>query len=308
MLNRLEYLKIFCIAAEHRTFRDAAMALNVSPQVVSRCIRDLESELGEILFVRSTRNIKITSYGETLYADAKNAIATLDEVFQKRTQTDSLAVKITAPPILSQRFIMPLLDKITQDNPSIRFDLRLSDSISNVVEDQIDIGIRVGLNITDTRFIARPVAAIDHVVVGTPALIARYGTPSVPDDLNRVPTTSLIDQTRNRTWPWFFKDNLKFSPESPIFISDNAESEFLAVLQGMGFGQIAVALAAPLIQSGQLVPVLESYAMTESWNLFIYRPQNGPVPPRTRIVYDTFVTHFSDQTFFPTHYHRRQGQ
>jgi DNA-binding transcriptional LysR family regulator len=76
----------------------------------------------------------------------------------------------------------------------------------------------------------------------------------------------------------------------------------------MGFGQIAVALAAPLIQSGQLVPVLESYAMTESWNLFIYRPQNGPVPPRTRIVYDTFVTHFSDQTFFPTHYHRRQGQ
>lgn len=306
MLNRLEYLKIFCIAAEHRTFRDAAMTLNVSPQVVSRCIRDLETELGEILFVRSTRNIKITSYGETLYADAKNAIATLDQVFQKKTQADNVAVKITAPPILSQRFIMPLLEQITQDNPTIRFDLRLSDSISNVVEDQIDIGIRIGLNISDTRFIARPVASIDHVVVGTPALIGRYGTPNIPDDLNHVPTTSLIDQTRNRTWPWFFKDNLKFVPASPIFISDNAESEFQAVLQGMGFGQIAVALVAPYIQSGHLVPVLESYAMTESWNLFIYRPQNGPVPPRTRVIYDMFVRHFSDHSFFPTHYHLPQ--
>lgn len=300
MLNRLEYLKIFCIAAENRTFRDAALKMNVSPQVVSRCIKDLETELGEILFVRSTRNIKITSFGETLYADAKKAIDTLDEVFQKKTQTENLAVKITAPPLLSQRFIMPLLEQIAGEMPGIRFDLRLSNAISNVVEDQIDIGIRVGLHIADTRFIARPVTTVDYVVVGTPGLIARSGIPAVPEDLHQLPTTAMIDESKNRVWPWFFNDNLKISPESPVFVSDDAESEFQAVLRGLGFGQIAVSIAAPYIASGQLVPVLEPYHVTEPWTVFVYRPQNGPVPPRIRLVYDTLVTHFSDRSFFPT--------
>ncbi len=304
MFNRLDYLKIFCAAAEQQTFKDTAIKLNVSPQVVSRCIKELEKELGEILFARSTRSVKITTYGELFYAQAKNAISIVDDIFQHKFQADNLTVKITAPPIMAKRFILPIIDKINKTNPDIRFDLRLSNFISDVVEDQIDVGIRVGSIITDTRFIARPVSKVDLVVVGHKELVNKHGLPQSIDDLKRLPTTSLFDQTRNHIWPWFFNNKIKFTPQNPVFISDDAESEFQAVLNGMGYGQLPVYLAAPYINSGELIPVLPALSANTPWDLFIYRPQSGPVPPRVRIVYDQFVACFSDPTFFPTNYER----
>ncbi len=298
MLNRLEYLKIFCVVAEHRTFKDAAIKLNVSPQVITRCIKDLEQELGEILFIRSTRNIKISSFGEQFYAKAKSALTILDGVFAKPSP-DSLTVKITAPPTLSKRFIMPLLTQISQEHPEIHFDLRLSNTISDVVEEKIDIGIRVGSQITDNRFIARPVTKMNHVVVGSPALIAKYGIPQTPDDLHNVPTTALFDNDRNQVWYWGFKDGYRITPALPAFTTDDSEAELDAVLGGLGFSQLAVSMVAPYIKSGALIPVLNDFAEHDMWDIYIYRPQSGPVPPRIRIVYDTLVTHFSDPDFFP---------
>ena len=273
MLNRLDYLKIFCVVAEHRTFKDAAIKLNVSPQVITRCIKDLEQELGEILFIRSTRNIKISSFGEQFYAKAKSALTVLDGVFAKPSP-DSLTVKITAPPTLSKRFIMPLLTQISQEHPEIHFDLRLSNTISDVVEEKIDIGIRVGSQITDNRFIARPVT--------------------------NVPTTALFDNDRNQVWYWGFKGGYRITPALPAFTTDDSEAELDAVLGGLGFSQLAVSMVAPYIKSGALIPVLNDFAEHDMWDIYIYRPQSGPVPPRIRIVYDTLVTHFSDPDFFPT--------
>ncbi|WP_024873478.1 LysR family transcriptional regulator [Tolumonas lignilytica] len=299
MFNRLDYLKIFCVAAERSTFKDAAIQMNVSPQVITRGIKELETELGEILFVRSTRNIKITTFGEQFYHKAKAAIAMMDDVFMNNTH-DTLSVKITAPPSYARPFLLPVLKKINRAHPEIRFDVRLSNQISDVVEEKIDIGIRVGHPITDNRFIARSVSKVNHVIVATPELIERFGKPQTIDDLSKLPVTALFDNNHNHIWKWFFKDNLCFTPEMPVFLTDDADAEFEAVLKGIGFGQISVSVAAPYIQQGLLIPVLMEYDLIDTWDVYIYRPQSGPVPTRVRVVFDALVEHFQDQSFMPT--------
>lgn len=303
MFNRLDYLKIFCVAVKHKTFKDAAMEMNVSPQVITRCIKELETSLGEILFIRSTRSIKISPFGLQFYEKAKAALSLMDEMFAPAVH-DDLPVRITAPSVICRLFVMPLIEKISVENPDIRFDVRPADTISDVVEGQIDIGVRVGSQLTSTRFIARSVGKIKHAVVATPALIAKYGTPQVPEDLHHLPTTVLLDKNKNQVWPWFFSGHPSLTPSKPAFTTDSSDSEFAAVLAGIGFGQIAVFMAAPYIKSGELIPVLESYEDPGELDLFLYRPQSGPVPHRTRLVYDTFVKYFSDPDFFQIDYSR----
>ena len=298
MFNRLDYLKIFCVAAQHRTFKDAAIKMNISPQVVTRCIKELEAEVGEILFVRSTRNIKITTFGEQFLQKAQQALVIMDDVFSK-TAHDNLPVKITAPPSFARPLLIPVLAKISKIHPEIQFDLRLSNQISDVVEDKIDIGIRAGNPITDNRFVARAVNKINHVVVATPELIAHVGKPETIDDLNHLPVTTMFDNNRNQLWEWFFKDNQIFKPKSPVLVSDDADAEFAAILNGMGFGQVSVFMAGPYIRKGLLIPVLNEYEEHNKWNLYIYRPQRGPVPPRVRIVFDELVKHMQDPDLFP---------
>ena len=84
-------------------------------------------------------------------------------------------------------------------------------------------------------------------------------------------------------------------------VTDDADAEFEAILHGIGFGQVSVSVAAPYIKKGLLVPVLTGYELTDEWNVYIYRPQSGPVPPRVRIVFDALVEHFQNPGFMPVH-------
>ena len=266
---------------------------------MTRCIKELETELGEILFARSTRNIKITTFGEQFYGKAQSALAMMDDVFH-HSPHDDLPVKITAPPSYAKLFLLPVLIKISKEHPEIRFDVRLSNKISDVVEDKIDIGIRVGRPITDNRFIARAVSKVNHTVVAAPEVIARYGTPKTPQELKHLPITAMFDNSRNHIWEWFFKGNIRVKPENPIFLTDDADAEFEAILNGIGFGQVSVSVAAPYIQQGKLIPVLTDYDLIDEWDVYIFRPQSGPVPSRVRIVFDALVEHFQDPKFLPT--------
>lgn len=301
MFNRLDYLKFFCAAAKHKTFKDAAIEMNVSPQVITRCIKELESQLGEILFIRSTRNIQISTFGTQFYEKAVATLNMVDNMFSPLTE-ENLSVRITAPHVICRTFVIPIIEKISKEHPDIVFDIRPSDTFTNVVEEKIDIGIRVGSYLTNTRFIARTFGKAKHVVVATPALIERCGIPTTPTDLHHLPTTALLDKNKKQVWPWFFSDHQNITPAQPIFLTDDSDTEFEAVCAGIGFGQIAIYTAAPAIKKGLLIPVLQNYEDSEELDLFVYRPQSGPVPPRVRLVYDMFVKYFSDPEFFPLSY------
>jgi DNA-binding transcriptional LysR family regulator len=301
MLNRLEMMRIFCTTAESTSFKEAALRLGVSPQAVTRAIKELEQTVGEPLFYRNTRQMRITDFGEHLASRAKDMVSGIDALFapvsDEKDSNLAGTVRITAPVVIGRRFLLPVLSRISAKHPEIVLDLRLSDSITDAIEQQIDIGVRVGF-LRDSSFVARSPAKVPFYSVGSPALIARVGKPKIIDDLLTLPTTGLVDSSSGRCWPWYFSDGHQFTPKATAFITDDAETELDLVLNGVGFAQVPGCLAIPLIKSGKLVTVLDEY-MAPPWDLYVYRPQRGPVPPRTRLVYDQLLKTLADPAIFP---------
>jgi DNA-binding transcriptional LysR family regulator len=110
--------------------------------------------------------------------------------------------------------------------------------------------------------------------------------------------TALIDANSGRPWPWYFRGGQQFAPTDAVFVTDDPESECDAVVAGLGFGQLPGYLAIPHIRAGRLRPVFED-AAPDPWDLYVYRPQRAPVPPRVRLIYDGLIEMLSDRATFP---------
>lgn len=302
MLNRLELMRIFCATAEASSFKEAAARLATSPQSITRAIKELETLFGEPLFYRNTRQMRITEFGEHLAARAREAVTGIDDLFltsgKQRQQDIGGIVRITAPIVIGRHFLLPILSEIAQKYPQITIDLRLSDAHSDVVEQQIDIGVRVGF-LRDSSFVARSLSKVSFLVVATPELVAKTGIPATLQELNDLPTIALADKSSGKHWPWFFADGQQLTLKSPSFITDDSELEVALALNGTGFAQLGSPFAIPHLQSGRLVSVLDEF-IAPSWNLYVYRPRRGPVPDRIRLVYDKIAQALSDPALFPT--------
>lgn len=301
MLNRLEMLRLFVAAAEAKRFKEAALRLHVSPQAVTRAVQELEEHLGELLFHRNTRANRITDFGARLAAEARAAVQGVDALFQRASPLPdnelSGLVRLTAPKALGQHFVMPLLAELGREFPGLRLDLRLSDRPADVVDEQIDIGVRVGF-LRDSRFVARAVAKVHFHTVASPALVAAVGEPLSLADLQQRPVTVVMDPATGKPWPWFLKDGEEWLPQTWAFATDETLAEFAAVRAGLGFGQVVSLLSIPLLRSGELRRVLPELE-PDPWNLYVYRPQRGPVAARIRLVFDRLAECFADRARFP---------
>ena len=300
MLNQTDLLRIFCVAAESSSFREAAARLAISPQGVTRAIQQLERHFGEVLFHRSTRQVRVTEFGAQLAARGRDSLLQFDALFQRASDAAGseppTRVRITAPRSLARMRLLPAIARLALAHPASIVDLRLADAIADVVDEQIDIGVRLGF-MRDNRFVARAVAKMSFVIAAAPALLARTGVPASPGALAALPTTGYVDGASGRVWPWYVADGLggsqQFTPTSPAFLTDDPEAERDAMLAGVGYGQLPHYLVAAELASGRLVTVLDDFA-PPAWDVFVYRPQRGPVPPRIRRVFDAIVEALSD--------------
>lgn len=296
MLNRLELLRIFSVAATATSFREAAMRLGVSPQVVTRAVRELEEQLSETLFHRNTRRVQITTFGQSFAINAQVALASVDGLFGPTSATDEASglVRITAPSGLGRHYVQPILTELMSLHPGLVPDLRLSDTPSAVVDEQIDIGVRAGA-IGDNRFVARMIGPLPLWTVGAPSLIRKVGEPKNLKELEAAPVTCLIDSASGRPWPWIFSGERHFQPASPAFVTNDTSAEIGAACAGVGFSQCTEYLIRPFIERGRLVRILPRLE-PDPWKLHVYRPQRGPVSKRVRVVFDELVAKLSVAT------------
>lgn len=286
MLNRLEMLRLVCAAADASSFKEAAARLGASPQAITRAVKDLEDELGELLFHRNTRGVQITEFGARFTAQAREMVGQVDRLFEPAHAVEGeLAgtVRITAPRSVARAYLTQPLLELAHAHPGIKLELNLTEVLADAVDEKIDIGVRVG-QMRDSRLVARPAGKVRLGVVGTPELVART-RPSTLRDLGQMPVTALNDPNTGRAWSWYFAGNQQFTPSAPAFIADDPETERDAVLAGLGYGQMGHFLYADYLASGQLVTVLDEYAPAP-WDIFVYRPQRGPVSARVRLVFD----------------------
>lgn len=143
-MNRLESLKIFVSVAETLHFRETAQHLAVSPQVITRTISELEKELGEMLFQRSTRQVKLTDFGKQFLPQARQVLADTDSVFTRikhKIHDERMAgvVRIAVPDMALMREVLAeLWDKLA-DFPDVMIDWRSDLGLVDMVDEQIDV-------------------------------------------------------------------------------------------------------------------------------------------------------------------------
>jgi DNA-binding transcriptional LysR family regulator len=198
----LDALRIFCVAADSVSFKAAAVRLAISPQQVSRAVQSLEQQTGELLFYRNTRHIQLTQFGVQFSEQAKVQLQQLDALLGgqlEHLQQHRGVVRLTAPTIL-RPLLTPMLIEFAHRYPEIEVDMRFSDQHAAVVQEQIDIGIRIGV-IREPGFIAKQVGQVDLWFVASPALIpedtmAELATLDV-DGFRRVMGSSLASSEKS---------------------------------------------------------------------------------------------------------------
>lgn len=292
-MNRLEALKVFITVAETLHFRESAHRLAVSPQVVTRMITELEQTLGEVLFQRSTRQVKLTDFGEQflpkaqiLLADADNLFATTQTNLHKQDIVGT--VRIAVPQMaLMQTVLQQLLQDLAM-YPNLRLDWRSDLGLVDIIDAKIDVGIRFGTP-EDSRLIIKKVGTAEDCIVASPKLLQKIGTPKDWQDLQRnYPLSALLNPNTGRAWAWYLSNQYQFVPNNPKFMSNNMNDELISVLAGQTIGCLPRLICQPYLQAGELVEVFADWERKQ-WSAYVYRPQRTITHPRVKLVFDTLV-------------------
>jgi DNA-binding transcriptional LysR family regulator len=184
-MDKLKAIKYFLEVSRTENFSKAAKILGVPASSVSRRIIDLESELGVALFRRSTRVVKLTELGALYLEQIGPAVAALnlaDELVGQHSKTPSGLLKITAAPDYGRFRLLPVLAKMKKQYPDIICDVELTDQISNLAQNEVDIAIRATSNLPE-RSVARKLTDGQFVMIASPDYLERYGTPQSVEDL-----------------------------------------------------------------------------------------------------------------------------
>lgn len=298
MLDKLESLKIFCTAAETLKFRETATRLGIAPQLVTRAVAELEKKLGEMLFVRNTRQMKLTPFGQHFWPKAEALLADSDVLFAERNSLNpheiSGCVRITLPPLFENHDILRRLLQSLVDYPQLNIEWLPTDAHLNIIDEKIDIGIRIG-TVPDNRFIVKTIHPVGVSIVAAPELIARRGIPESLQDLrHNYPLSALNNSNSGRIWAWQFADGSSFFPVQPTFTAADISSELSAALSGRTYSQLADITVRPYLQRGELVNILPEYNF-QAWQLYIFRPHQPLLPARIRLVFDLLTQILMDQ-------------
>lgn len=287
-MDKLIALKYFCIAAETLQFRETAIIMSVSPQVVTRIIAELERELGALLFLRNTRNMKLTEFGEHFLPKAQQYLLDGEMLFlaEKKEQNDLKGI------VRISVFSLPKNDKILCDlllkaahYPKLKIEWRVNSTKLNIIENQIDIGLRVGFN-PEPLIITRHICHAKDKLVISPILLQKLGEPKNLNDLQeRFPTSSLINDNTGRPWGWPINNDLHVFPKNITFITDDQYSELSSALSGSTCALISDYLCSEYLKNGTLIELFPEIEK-KNWPMYLYRPQRTMTSPHVIKVFD----------------------
>ena len=170
-MDRFAELNAFCLVANNGGFSAAARQLGVATSSVTRLVDSLEQRLGAPLLNRSTRSITLTDSGRAYFEHATQILAALDEADDAaggRDAEPSGVLRIAAPVTLAVRYIAPLLPEFARRHPKVTLDVRLSDNYVNLVEEAVDVAIRIGSPRQQPNLIARQLAAHRRHICASP--------------------------------------------------------------------------------------------------------------------------------------------
>ena len=285
----LDGVEAFLSVARHRSFRRAAAELGMTPSAISQAVRTLETRIGAVLFIRTTRSVGLTEAGERFLSRAKPAFEELvaaSGVARDLGQRPTGLLRLSVPRAVVPILLEPLIASFCQAYPEIEVEIAASEELVDLAAQGFDAGIRLGQLIAADMVAVRLTPPFPFVVVGSPEYLRRRKRPERIDDL-RQHACLRIRRSNGSIAPWSFVDGDKTVEaivSGPLIAHDFA-TMLGAAIEGVGLAQVPEPIAAGPTKAGQLVHVLKPFAPMGP-GLFLYYPGRHQVMPKLRAFID----------------------
>jgi DNA-binding transcriptional LysR family regulator len=283
-------IELFCLAAELGSFTAAAAAAGVTPAAVSRSVSRLEERLGVRLFVRTTRQIRLTEGGRAYFEQSRDALAKLVDAEREvtgRQIAPAGVLRISMPTPYGHYRLLPLLPAFRTRYPEVKVETHLSNRNIDFAEEGYDLAIR-GRAPADSNLIARKLEDAELVVVAAPAYLARAGTPLTLDDLAHHDCIQFELPSNGRIIPWrFIKDgaDIEVATHGGYSCSGDLLAGVTLARNGAGLFQTYRFIVEQDLRQGRLREVLQEFGGSSRPFSLLY-PHGRHVSLRVRVFVD----------------------
>ena len=295
MIDHASEMAAFVRVVDSKGFSAAASGLGLTPSAVSKLITRLEARLGVRLLHRTTRALHLTAEGEAFYAAARRIVTeieTIEDQITGQRGTPQGLLKVTSSVAFATHQLAPVISEFLARYPLIQIELVPTDRVVDMVEDGIDIAIRIG-RLADTSFMARKIGEDKRLICAAPSYLARHGTPLRPEDLAR--HNCIVSRERAYLNRWQFRlDGAVREIEVTGRLSVNeGEMQMQLALQGIGIVRLTRLTMAQAIRDGTLVPLLEGYSADEPVPIHAVYPHRRHLAPKVPAFVNFLIEKFT---------------
>jgi DNA-binding transcriptional LysR family regulator len=288
-------LRAFRAIAEHGSFTRAAAMLDVTPSALSQTVQQLESQLGTRLLQRTTRRVGLTEAGQEMLHRITPALKELDQALdaiRQHADRPRGTLRLTMPNVVSQTIVGPMLSEFMARWPEVQLDIRVDNSLNDLIAEGLDAGIRLG-ELVQRDMVAVPLgSAIRAVVVGSPAYFKRYGYPKDPKDLQNHNCIKYRMAGSGAIYRWEFAHRsgaqkgrwYEIAVDGSLTVNDMSLA-LRSAEDGIGIATLMEISARPALDAGRLESVLEPW-LPPFDGFYLYYPSRFQVPPKLRVFID----------------------
>jgi len=254
-------MQAFVAVADAQGFAPAARRLGISPSAVTRLVARLENELGIRLLQRTTRSVTLTDAGARYLERARRILSDIEEAeesaaAERARPTGRLVV--TAPTMFGRLHVSPLMCRYLNMNPEIVGELTLSDRVVNLVEDGVDLAVRIG-HLADSSLIARLAGTTRRVLVASPAYLERHGVPATPVELAEHKTIQFRPVAPVTDWSFHAGDRDLRVPLASHYSTNSPDAALWHAEHDGGFTFALSYQVVDAVNAGRLRIVLEDF-------------------------------------------------
>jgi DNA-binding transcriptional LysR family regulator len=262
-MDRIDAMQAFVAVADLRGFAPAARKLKVSPSAVTRLIAALEERLGARLLQRTTRSVTLTDVGTRYLERARRILADVEEA-ERAAEGERMRpagrLVVSAPVGFGRLHVSPLMSAYLKRYPDVSGELRLEDRIVNLVEDGVDLGVRIGA-LADSTLVARQLGEMRRIVVASPAYLKARGEPKRPEAIPSHDTIQFGATSGLADWRFVEGEKEIRVNYTPRLLTNSADAAVQYAISGGGLTRVLAYQAADALKRGRLKIVLEKFEL-----------------------------------------------
>ena len=260
-MDQLGGMRIAVAIADKGSLTAAAEALDLSLPSVVRALAALERHIGVRLFNRTTRRVSATDEGRLFVERCRGVLAAVEEAesaVSSRREKPSGHIRVTASELFGRRFVAPAAREFLRAHPGVTIELLLVDRMVNLVEEGIDVAVRIG-TLADSSLIALPVGEVRRVLCASPACLKRHGTPRHPSELRDYPCVSFSSVTPGSVWNFREGSRKLAVPVRALLACNQVDAALDSCVEGVGAGMFLSYQVARQRHSKALRYILETF-------------------------------------------------